>query len=322
MLKQLVFFLLIGLLSADIASAQIFYALIPESPQPGDPITIGVNTSFTEALLFADGTQVARAGSFFVPPEDEQPGFYAAIIAVPTTVTASNVLIRLNNRGVTIREIPVKLTPKEFRSENLYLTPTMVSIVTDPNPQIQIERDRFWQIIMTTGNQVYHAGEFMIPVDSTRRTSIFGARRVNIYPEGWRSIEIHAGVDFGSPSAERSIHQMEVYACGRGLVVLARMRILSGNSVIIEHAPGVYSVYYHLDSISAQEGAIVEMGTVIGRVGSTGYSTGSHLHWELRVGAENTDPDAFVSRPILDKELIISKIYNRNAKDLIPRLHK
>jgi len=316
MLKRLVIFLLICFLSAGIASAQIRYTIIPESPQPGDPVTIGINTSFTDAVLLVNGAQVSRAGSFAIPPENGQPGFAAAIIAVPTTVEGTNAVIRLNNRGTLVQEIPVTLTQKEFRSEELHLTPSMVSIVTDPNPQIQVESNRFWQIIMTTGNQVYHTGRFIIPVDSTRRTSIFGARRINIYPEGRRSIEIHAGVDFGSPSAQRSIHQMEVYACGRGYVVLARMRILSGNSVIIEHAPGVYSIYYHLDSISAQEGTIVEMGTVIGRVGSTGFSTGSHLHWELRVGTENTDPDAFVSRPVLDKELIISRIYNSSIQAL------
>jgi len=316
MFRRLVVFLLTVFIFTGAASAQVRHTIIPESPQPGDPVTVAINTSFTEALLLVNGTQVSRAQSFSIPSEHGQQGFTAAIIAVPSTVERLNAVIRLNNRGSLVKEIPITLTPKEFRTEDLYLTPAMVSIVTDPNPQIQVERDRFWQIIMTFGNQVYHAGRFIIPVDSTRRTSIFGARRVNIYPEGWRSVDIHAGVDFGSPSAQRSIHQMEVHACGRGLVVLARMRIMSGNSVIIEHAPGVYSIYYHLDSISAQEGTIVEMGTVIGRVGSTGYSTGSHLHWELRVGGENTDPDAFVERPILDKELIISKIYNSNIQAL------
>jgi murein DD-endopeptidase MepM/ murein hydrolase activator NlpD len=88
------------------------------------------------------------------------------------------------------------------------------------------------------------------------------------------------------------------------------MRIISGYSIIIEHAPGIYSIYYHLDSIIAQEGSIVEAGEVIGLSGSTGFSTGPHLHWELRVNTENTDPDAFVARPLIDKTLIISRIFN------------
>jgi murein DD-endopeptidase MepM/ murein hydrolase activator NlpD len=88
------------------------------------------------------------------------------------------------------------------------------------------------------------------------------------------------------------------------------MRIVTGNTVIIEHAPGIYSLYYHLDRINVQEGAIVTAGAVIGLSGSTGLSTGPHLHWELRINTEGTDPDAFVSRPVIDKDLIISRIYN------------
>ena len=101
----------------------------------------------------------------------------------------------------------------------------------------------------------------------------------------------------------------EVRACGRGKVVFARMRILTGYTVIIELAPGVYSSYYHLDSIITKEGAMAEAGEVVALSGSTGFSTGPHLHWELRVSTENTDPDILTERALLDKDLIISKIY-------------
>ena len=309
--RRLFIFLLTGFLFTGLVSAQVRYTIIPESPRPGDPVTIGVNAELTEVLLLVNNRQVARAVSFQVPPESGKPGFTAAILAVPTTVETENAsaVIRLVNRGNTVLEIPVTLSPREFRSETLTLTPAMSSIITTPDPQRTIESNRLWEILTTTGTQVYHSGTFILPVASQRRTSQFGARRINVYPDGRRSTEIHAGVDFGGPVAGQSLHGAPVHACGRGMVILSRMRIVSGNSVIIEHAPGVYSIYYHLDSLIAQEGAMVEAGAVIGHVGSTGFSTGSHLHWELRVSTENTDPDVLVNRPLLDKDLIISRIY-------------
>jgi len=100
----------------------------------------------------------------------------------------------------------------------------------------------------------------------------------------------------------------EVFACAPGRVVLARPRIVTGNSVVIEHLPGVYSLYYHLYTIEIREGARVKTGTLLGLSGATGLATGPHLHWEIRVSGENTDPDAFILRPILDKEAIFGKI--------------
>jgi len=192
----------------------------------------------------------------------------------------------------------------------------LTSLVTTSNERTRAESARLWQILTTTGNTVYHDSRFVLPISTTRRTSRFGTRRINEYSDGRRVTSIHAGVDFGAPAGT------EVYACGRGKVILARERQISGNSIIIEHGPGIYSIYYHLNAIKGCvcsvketcacgtiEGSIVRAGEIIGGVGSTGFSTGPHLHWELRVSTENTDPDVFVSRPLLDKNLIISKLY-------------
>ncbi|MDR0464345.1 MAG: M23 family metallopeptidase [Treponema sp.] len=315
MLKRVLIFLLTGFILTASIHAQVRYTVIPESPRPGDPVTIAVNTPITDAQLIVNGRQAAKAAGFTVPPEGTQPGFMAAILAVPSTVEAENAVIRLNNAGNIIQEIPVKITQRTFRSETLALTAAMSNLVTTPDPQRTIESERLWEILTTTGNQIYHEGPFVLPVTaSTRRTSQFGTRRVNVYPDGRRTTDIHAGVDIGGPVAGQSLQGAEVFACGRGMVILSRMRILSGNSVIIEHAPGVYSIYYHLDSLVAREGAIVEAGALIGYVGSTGFSTGAHLHWELRISTENADPDAFVSRPLIDKALIISRIYNNGLQ--------
>ena len=76
---------------------------------------------------------------------------------------------------------------------------------------------------------------------------------------------------------------------------------ITGNTVILEHLCGVYTLYYHLNSLSVKEGELVEAGTQIGEIGATGFVTGPHLHWELRVAGVAVDPEAFISTPILDK---------------------
>ena len=78
-----------------------------------------------------------------------------------------------------------------------------------------------------------------------------------------------------------------------GKVVLAEFRISTGWSVVIEHLPGLYSLYYHLSSLNVKEGDRVKSGEKIGLSGSTGLATGPHLHWEVRLNAGAVKPDFF-----------------------------
>jgi murein DD-endopeptidase MepM/ murein hydrolase activator NlpD len=89
-------------------------------------------------------------------------------------------------------------------------------------------------------------------------------------------------------------------------VALARSRIVTGNTVVIEHLPGVYSLYYHMDKIAVAEGDLVETGARLGEAGATGCATGAHLHWEIRVATENTDPASFLGRKVLDRDTILA----------------
>jgi len=276
--------------------AQINYAVIPDNPRPGEPVTIAITTTAKHALLIKDEKQFGKAGFFSIP------GYMAAVLAIPSTMGPGNAVIRIENEIGILCEIPFTIADRKFDSEVIELNPTLTGIRTDPSPQRADEANRLWAILNTFGDQVYHTGAFSPPVTSTRRTSFFGDRRVFQYSTGASDTSIHAGVDYGVPTGTK------VTACGAGKVVLARSRIVTGNSVILEHAPGIYSIYYHLDKIEVEEGSMVNTWALLGYSGSTGLATGPHLHWEIRVNAENTDPDAFVARPIIDKKAIISKI--------------
>ncbi|MDR2941434.1 MAG: M23 family metallopeptidase [Treponema sp.] len=298
MKKRSVFFLCVSffLFISSSLSAQIKYAVIPDNPRPGEPITIAVETELKQALLVRSEKQLAKADFFSIP------GYMIAVLAIPSTVAPGNAVIVLENKIGILCEIPIVIGDRKFASEVIELNQTLTGIRTDPSPQRTHEANFLWAILTTNGDQIYHTGSFVPPVTSTRRTSFFGDRRVFQYSTGESDTSIHAGVDYGVPTGTK------VTACGAGKVILARSRIVTGNSVVLEHAPGIYSIYYHLDKIEVQESALVNTGTLLGLSGATGLATGPHLHWEVRVNAENTDPDAFVARPIIDKETIISKM--------------
>jgi hypothetical protein len=281
------------------------HVLIPGSPRPGEPVTLVVDAAggAGEALLIgAGGKALTKARFFAAAGVSGLEGFLAAVLAVPSTALPGPAVIRIEKDGAAAGEIPLTIGERSFVSEEIALNERLTSLRTAPDPRKIEESQQLWSILSAAGDRIYYAGTFAPPVSATRRTSFFGDRRVFRYSNGTSDTSIHAGVDYGVPGGT------EVRACGSGKVVLARPRIVTGNSVIIEHLPGVYSLYYHLDRIDAVEGTLVVTGTLLGLSGATGLATGPHLHWELRVSGENTDPDAFLARPILDKNAILTKM--------------
>jgi len=96
---------------------------------------------------------------------------------------------------------------------------------------------------------------------------------------------MHTGIDYPAASGT------PVGAAGRGCVSSAGYDAGGyGNLVVIQHRAGMTSWYAHLSRISVRPGECVVAGTRIGRVGSTGHSTGPHLHFELRVGGAAVNP--------------------------------
>lgn len=125
-------------------------------------------------------------------------------------------------------------------------------------------------------------GRFARPIGDDYLTSApYGQRRSY---NGGPVSGYHAGQDFAAPEGT------PVVAPARGQVVLAEPLVVRGNAVLIDHGGGVFTGYWHLSQIDAVAGQTVEPGDPIGLVGTTGLSTGNHLHWELRVNGIAVDP--------------------------------
>lgn len=130
------------------------------------------------------------------------------------------------------------------------------------------------------------SGDFLWPVPSSGRiTSTFGYRN---QPTAGAST-YHRGIDIGAPTGT------DIVASMSGSVVTAAYSVSAGNYIMISHGGGVYTVYMHCSKLLVSVGDEVSQGEVIGKVGSTGYSTGPHLHFGISMDGEYVNPQNYVS---------------------------
>jgi len=101
----------------------------------------------------------------------------------------------------------------------------------------------------------------------------------------------HSGTDFGGAPGS------SIVAPAAGVVILAESLPVRGNATVIDHGWGVTTGYWHQAEILVNVGDVVTPGQVIGTVGSTGRSTGPHLHWEMWVSGVQVDPMQWVQQP-------------------------
>jgi len=120
---------------------------------------------------------------------------------------------------------------------------------------------------------------FIMPIEG-RLTSPFGLRKHPIFG----MVRQHNGVDFGC------VRGQPIWAAKAGKVIFAGFKSGYGNVVLIEHEGPVITLYAHQQELLVSAGHRIEKGEVLGRCGSTGWSTGPHLHFEVRTGGEAKDP--------------------------------
>lgn len=129
-------------------------------------------------------------------------------------------------------------------------------------------------------------GSFIWPAPtSTYLTSRFGLRTHPVTG----TQKSHTGIDIGAGAGDNAL------AADGGTVTMAGWNGGYGNCVMIDHGNGYKTLYAHLSSISVAKGSVVDKGVVVGHVGSTGVSTGPHLHFEVWSGESRIDPEQFYS---------------------------
>ncbi|MBC6980234.1 M23 family metallopeptidase [Caulobacter sp. 17J80-11] len=125
---------------------------------------------------------------------------------------------------------------------------------------------------------------FSSPMRGFAMNSLFGMRTLG------KRTRPHEGVDFAAPMGS------PVACAAQGRVLRTGNSSSYGRFVEVEHANGVTSFYAHLSAISVQQGAALGAGDTLGKVGTTGHSTGPHLHFEIRRNGQQVDPTGFLGR--------------------------
>lgn len=144
------------------------------------------------------------------------------------------------------------------------------------------------------------------PVDYPYLSSSYGWRR---NPVTGRHA-MHEGLDFAAPTGT------PIYAASGGVVTQARFTSGYGKLVEITHGNGLTTRYAHASSINVKEGDLVEKGQTIALVGSTGRSTGSHLHFEVRMAGHPLDPTLFLAPQAAPEQLIANVSHHTSAAGL------
>lgn len=193
--------------------------------------------------------------------------------------------------------LPSRLQMRNFPEEVLELDERNSNIKTDNSPERIAQIEKLNNILFTSmPSDIFSLKKFTTPTESQRYTAYCGDRRTYIYTNGKSSTSLHYGNDYGVPTGT------EVKACAAGKVVLAETRITTGWSIVIEHLPGLYSLYYHMSELAVKEGDMVNQGQLIGKSGATGLATGPHLHWEVRLNGSAVRPEFFLSDFTFDED--------------------
>ena len=249
-------------------------AIQPASPQQGDTVSILVtanpgNTEVPTVTVngetyptFALGNSRYRT---FVPSSPlHASGRY--VVQVTGSEPPRNPAFWLDRRS--------------FRTQHITFSPSASSIEgTD------YEFDRVQNFKDVLSPQKYWSGPFLRPSQG-RVSSEYGVRRYynGVFAENY----YHRGVDYAAATGSPVVAP----AAGRVSLVgrVADGFALHGNTIGVDHGQGVGSIFIHLNSIAVNEGDMVQPGQVIGTIGSTGASTGPHLHWGVYVNGVAVDP--------------------------------
>jgi murein DD-endopeptidase MepM/ murein hydrolase activator NlpD len=259
----------------------------PAAPRSGDVAWIQVRNVAEGATV--EGSLDGRPLAFF-----PYAGGYAALVGVDIETKPGprpwRVGVLESGREPRTARGSLTIRSRRFPVERLQLPKGMVELDPETERRAVAEGKRLETLYRTITPERLWRGRFTRPVAGDRAPSGFGARRIiNGLPRS-----PHGGADF---SAARGT---PVVAVNGGRVALVAEFFFPGRLVILDHGLGLYTLYFHLDTIAVVEGEPVARGQMIGTVGATGRATGPHLHFGVELGGARIDPATLLDLAVLD----------------------
>jgi murein DD-endopeptidase MepM/ murein hydrolase activator NlpD len=242
--------------------------LEPNTPGPGDILTVTVKSADAPVEGKFRDKKI-----YFNPSKDS----FKAVIGIDLFTEPGTYNLDVSVNG-TMLSRAVKVIKKAYPVQRLTLPKDMVEL--SPETEARVEREQLkMEAIWPKETEREWAGDFINPRQGKIVTK-FGVRRViNKMPKS-----PHSGVDVEAKEGE------QVRAPNNGVAVLIDEQFFSGKSLIIDHGQGIFTMFFHLSKVLVAPGQQVKKGDVIALVGSTGRSTGAHLHWGVRMQGARVNP--------------------------------
>jgi murein DD-endopeptidase MepM/ murein hydrolase activator NlpD len=203
---------------------------------------------------------------------DTEPGLYKVSFEA---MSAGHTIAAATELHVTAREFDRRV----LTVDDSFVHPSDTALARIMREAAELEQ--LW--MLSEPRRLWNKG-FLRPVPG-RANGAFGSRSIfNGEPR-----QPHGGADFLSPAGT------PIHAPDSGRVVLARDLYFTGNTVVIDHGLGVFSLLAHLSVVDVHQGEFVSRGDIVGQVGATGRVTGPHLHWAVRMNGARVDPMAVLA---------------------------
>jgi murein DD-endopeptidase MepM/ murein hydrolase activator NlpD len=264
-------------------TAPVLNARLQESAvHPGDVGVLVVNAP--PAVTAIEGTAFDRPVRFWPAGGGRWHGLVGT--ALDTPPGRYDVSIRgISPEGEAIRAATtIRVAAKQFETRRLRVANRFVNPPDGEVERILADARRLAAVFADSAPERLWRGPFVPPVGGTA-TSSFGRLTVlNGQPNGR-----HQGADFRAAAGTR------IVAPNAGRIVLAEDLYFAGNTVVVDHGLGLFSLFAHLSRTDVRLGERVARGDRIGEAGATGRVTGPHVHWAVRMDAFSVDPMSLMS---------------------------
>lgn len=239
--------------------------------QPGELVVLTVTTEAESVRLRAFGRDV--------PAFKVDDRTWRALVGIDLAVKPGRheVDIDAGRSGRAVHVLRVRA--HRFATRRLTLDERFVTPPPSVESRILEEARELTALWKTSSLERLWDGPFVRPVPG-KANGRFGTRSLL----NGQLRAPHGGADFLSPAGT------PIHAPNAGRVVLARELYFTGNTVVIDHGLGLFSLLAHLSETDVREGELVAADQILGRVGATGRVTGPHLHWTVRLNDARVDP--------------------------------
>lgn len=257
--------------------------IVPKNPQLGDTISVLIEADNQKSL----SNPTVMVGEKTYPAFEIAPRQYRSFIPTTPLEKAGVRTIRVSEEGQE-QKLSIQVRDRKFPVQRITLPPGKAGVDAT---QEELKRVAEFKALQTP--EKYWNGVFLTP-NAGRTSTRYGVRRY--YNGVFANDYYHRGQDYAGAAGS----SVTAPAAGRVALVgtVSQGFRVHGNVIGIDHGQGVVSIFMHLSRINVREGDFVKAGQKIGAVGSTGASTGPHLHWGLYVNGQSVDPLPWKSQEI------------------------